>query len=113
MHVLDGAYQRVDRAGEHLTEVRRRCKAYGKAISQTVVIERKPETFLLEDGMEVKGVRGQVSAWFGPVPDVSPSSLARPSTTFVPPSITSLPNLPAMTLRNRSPVLTSLSRARK
>lgn len=69
MHRLDGAHQRIDRAEEHLNEVRLRCEAHGQAIRQTVAIERKPATFRFPDGREVQGVLGQLSGQLGPVPD--------------------------------------------
>jgi len=71
MQPLDGAYHRVRRAGKHLANLKRRADAFCQVKSDAVVIERKPETFLLPDGREVKGVLGSASSFLTkPIPPI-------------------------------------------
>lgn len=69
MHPLDGAYQRVRRAGIHLTNLNRRVTALCKAIIDGVVGERKPQTLQI-DGREVEVVLGKASIPFSPIPPI-------------------------------------------
>ncbi len=67
MHPLDGAYQRVRRAGIHLTNLNRRTRIICQTKSDGVVIERKPQTFLLPNGRRVKGVLGKATFTIEPM----------------------------------------------
>lgn len=58
MKSIDGAYQRVNRAGVHLTNLNRRVNALCKRMSDNVVIERKPQVFVSENGKRISGVLG-------------------------------------------------------
>jgi len=53
MQPLDGAYERVRRAGIHLTNLNSRVNALSKIISNKVVINDKPAIFTLPNGREV------------------------------------------------------------
>ncbi len=68
MHELDGAYERTRRTRNHLTNLRRRIKAFTQLIRDDVDIERKPATFRLPDGREVTAVLGSATSTIRPVP---------------------------------------------
>ncbi len=70
MQSLDGAYQRVRRAGIHLTNLNRRVNALCKRISDDVVIERKPQVFVSENGKRRKVVFGNAKFPIKPVPHI-------------------------------------------
>ena len=53
MHPLDGAYQRVRRAGIHLTNLNRRANAISQARGNLVIIESKPALDRLPNGTEM------------------------------------------------------------
>jgi hypothetical protein len=70
MQPLDGAYQRVKRAGIHLANLNRRINVLSKRISDNVVINRNPTTFALPDGRQVNGVWGKATFPIEPVPHI-------------------------------------------
>lgn len=61
MQFLDGAYQRVGRAGKHLTNLNRRVNTVRQTIVDGVVFERKPQKFQLPNGRIVNGVLGSAT----------------------------------------------------
>ena len=67
MHQLDGAYQRVRRAGIHLANLNRRVNALRKAIYDSVAIDRKPQSFVSEDGKRREVVLGSAKFLIEPV----------------------------------------------
>ena len=68
MHELDGAYERTRRARNHLTNLKRRIKAFTQVMRDDVFIERKPAIIRLPDGTEVAGVLGTATSTIRPVP---------------------------------------------
>jgi len=70
MQPLDGAYQRVKRAGVHLANLKRRSNILCQEKSGAVVIQRKPATFLLPDGRKIRGVLGSAAFPIGPTPQI-------------------------------------------
>ena len=70
MQPLDGAYQRVRRAGIHLTNLTRRVNTLRKRMSDNVVINRNPQIFLFPDGREVSGVLADATFPIEPVPHI-------------------------------------------
>jgi hypothetical protein len=70
MQSLDGAYQRVKRAGVHLTNLNRRVDILSRKIHDNVIIKRTPTAFILPDGRKVNGVLGEAKFPFEPVPDI-------------------------------------------
>ena len=67
---LDGCYQRVARAREHLTDCKQRTAAICETKRDNVFIERKPGRIRLPDGRWKKAVLGTVQAPFGPLPAI-------------------------------------------
>ena len=70
MHPLDGAYQRVRRAGIHLANLNRRVNAFSKRMRDNVIINRKPQVFVLENGKKVRGVLGDAVLPIEPIPHI-------------------------------------------
>ena len=70
MQPLDGAYQRVKRAGNHLANLKRRNNILCQIKRDAVVIQRNPATFLLPDGRKVNGVLGSASFSIEPTPQI-------------------------------------------
>ncbi len=70
MHPLDGAYERVNRAREHLADLKQRADTFCQNKRDSVVIQRKPATFRLADGREVKGVLGSATVPVSPLPPI-------------------------------------------
>jgi len=68
MHPLDGAYQRVSRARDHLEDLKPQVNALRQAAHHRVSLNRKPGIFTLPDGRKVRAVRGSVSAFIVPAP---------------------------------------------
>ena len=70
MHPLDGAYQRVRRAGVHLTNLNRRVNTLRKRMGDNVIIKRKPQSFISEEGKKIEYVMGGVTFSIEPVPHI-------------------------------------------
>jgi hypothetical protein len=70
MHPLDGTYERMARAGEHLADLRDRADAICEEKRQGVVIHREPTRFQLEDGREIDGVFARADWTSEPIPVV-------------------------------------------
>jgi hypothetical protein len=68
MHPLDGAYDRVSRAREHLEDLKPQVNALRQATHNRVSLNRKPGVFTLPDGRRVPAVRGSVSTLIIPAP---------------------------------------------
>ena len=61
MQPLDGAYQRLTRAGKHLTNLNRKVNIVCQEIVDDVSLERKQRKILLHNGRIVNGVLGSVA----------------------------------------------------
>ncbi len=61
MHPLDGAYERVIRAGVHLRDLNRRVNILGERISDSIVVYQQPRTFLLPNGERVEAFSNELS----------------------------------------------------
>jgi hypothetical protein len=68
MHPLDGAYERVSRAREHLEVLKPQVNALRQAAHNRVSLNRRPGIFTLPDGRKVRAVRGSLSAFIVPTP---------------------------------------------
>lgn len=68
MQDLDGCYERVARAGEHLADLRRRASRICEAKLDSVSIERRPGRVRLPGGREVDAVIGTAKFPIEPVP---------------------------------------------
>jgi len=68
MHPLDGAYERVRRAREHLEDLKPQVNALRQAAHNRVSLNRKPGIFTLPDGRKIRAVRGSFSTFIVPAP---------------------------------------------
>ena len=67
---LDGAYERVARAREHLTDLNQRVDAFREAKSDDTTIKREKTRLTLPDGREIDAVLSTVRFPIGPTPAI-------------------------------------------